>query len=145
MFWHLSICISLFVQTNRASTCMFIWQTNTDKQIDNTWHVFFQRIICKLHVCRTESPSFTDKLYKLVILLCEGSAKAYKTMHQEWETHLCFYKPRIGLTMVGLYLFGAQEGFGWVLALFNFFEFLCRRKCIFCWVFSRSATYLPVK
>jgi hypothetical protein len=34
VFWHLSICISLFAQTNKASTCMFICQTNMDIQID---------------------------------------------------------------------------------------------------------------
>ena len=34
MFWHLSICISLFVQTNRAYTCMCICQTNMDIQAD---------------------------------------------------------------------------------------------------------------
>ncbi len=36
-FWRcFGIClfVSLFIQTNRASTCMFICQTNTDIQID---------------------------------------------------------------------------------------------------------------
>ncbi len=34
----------------------------------------------------------------MIILLCKGSAKVYKTLQQERETHLCLCKTRIGLT-----------------------------------------------
>ncbi len=67
MFWHLCICISLFVQTNIAFTCMFICQTNMDVPID-TWNIFFKKNICKLRACTNELPIFTNKLYKLVVL-----------------------------------------------------------------------------
>jgi hypothetical protein len=40
----LSICISLFVQTNEASTCMFICQSYTDIHIDGHVDVFFQKL-----------------------------------------------------------------------------------------------------
>jgi hypothetical protein len=43
MFWRLCICISLFVRTNRASTYMFICQTNTDIQIDGHVECFFSK------------------------------------------------------------------------------------------------------
>jgi hypothetical protein len=46
-------------------------------------------------------------LYKLVILLCKGSAKVYKTLQQEQEIHLCFCKPHIGLSRVFLARVGA--------------------------------------
>jgi hypothetical protein len=41
---------------------------------------FFQKLVCKLCICTTESMFFTNILYKLVILLCEGDAKVYKTL-----------------------------------------------------------------
>ncbi len=60
---------------------------------------FFQKCISKLRICTTESPFFTNKSYKLVVLLCEGSAKVYQTLsQQERETHLCFCNSCIGLT-----------------------------------------------
>jgi hypothetical protein len=43
MFWRVSICISLFVQTNRASKCMFICQTNMDIQIDGHVECVFSK------------------------------------------------------------------------------------------------------
>ncbi len=97
MFWHLSICISLFVWTNRSSMCMLICQTNTDIQKDRHLKCLFQNNFCKSRVCTTESLFFTNKPYILVILLCEGSAKIYKTLQWEQETHLCFCKTCIGL------------------------------------------------
>ncbi len=49
-------------------------------------------------ICTTESPFFRNKLCKLVVLLCKGSGKVYKTLQREQETHLCFCKPCISLT-----------------------------------------------
>jgi hypothetical protein len=34
----------------------------------------------------------------VIVLLCKGSAKVYKTLQQEQETHLYLCKTRIGLT-----------------------------------------------
>ncbi len=43
IFWHLFICLSLFVRTNRASMYMIICQTNTDIQIDKHVRYFFPK------------------------------------------------------------------------------------------------------
>ncbi len=59
MFWHLSICISLFVRANRASTCMFNCQTNMYIQVDiQVECFFFKKKICTLRVCRMNLNQF---------------------------------------------------------------------------------------